>query len=219
MAATTIELPEAQLPEAQAPDQHPTAADIDSVLQSLDASLPDPSDGESSSDEERTKPRRLNSMMGGFGRIVSEGPWQTSFYGPYSGYSFVMRTLELFRRVPDNAALALETHKVTSGLFSAPVPDAVVATQHSTHFQTLPTLAITLDLLDVVFSRCHPMIQFLHEADFRDMVHRLYSESARRFGASSHDFMPLFHAVLAIGLLFDVESRRKHGCEDIVNEA
>lgn len=194
-------------------------ADIDSILKSLDASFPNASDDESSTDEETAKPCQLSSMMGSFGRVIFHGPWQTSFYGPYSGSSFILRTLELFRRIPDNAASTSEAQNAISGLYSAPVPDAEAATHHSIRFQSLPTLAITLDLLDVVFSRCHPLIQFLHEADFRDMVHRLYSESALQFGAASHDFMPLFHAVLALGLLFDIKSRKKHGCEDIVNEA
>ena len=121
--------------------------------------------------------------------------------------------------MPDNATLTTETQTVTTALFNAPMPEAEVATHYSSQFQTLPSLSITLSLLDVVFTRCLPLIQFVHEADFRDMVHRLYSESALQFGASSHDFMPLFHSILAIALLFDVRSRESHGCEDIVNEA
>ncbi|KAJ9602912.1 Gypsy retrotransposon integrase-like protein 1 [Cladophialophora chaetospira] len=157
--------------------------------------------------------------MGTRGRIISHSPSQTTYYGPYSGYSFVLKTLELFRRMPDNAALKAETQSITTTLFNAPMPEAEGVQHYSAQFQSLPTLSTTLNLLDVVFTRGHPWIQFVHEADFRDMVHRLYSESALQFGASSRDFMPLFHSVLAIALLFDMRLRKNHGCEDIVNEA
>ncbi|EXJ76711.1 uncharacterized protein A1O5_01219 [Cladophialophora psammophila CBS 110553] len=194
--------------------------DIDSVLNTLDNSYPEPSeDGDSSADEDNARQTRLGSMMGRAGRIVPHSPTQTTFYGSYSGYSFVLKTLELFRRMPDSPGLTSETQNITTALFNAPVPDAEAGTQYSSQFQSLPSLSITLGLLEVVFTRCNPLIQFIHEADFRDMVNRLYSESALQFGASSHNFMPLFHGVLAIALLSDVRSRKKHGCEDIVNEA
>ncbi|OAL32531.1 hypothetical protein AYO22_00553 [Fonsecaea multimorphosa] len=194
--------------------------DIDSVLNTLDNSYPEPSEeGDSSGDDDNARSTRLGSMMGRAGRFVPLSPTQTNFYGSYSGYSFVFKTLELFRRMPGSAALTTETQNTTTALFNAPVPDAEAGTQYSSQFQSLPSLAITLGLLEIVFTRCNPLIQFVHEADFRDMVNRLYSESALQFGASSHNFMPLFHGVLAIALLFDVRSRKKHGCEDIVNEA
>ncbi|OAP62996.1 hypothetical protein AYL99_02223 [Fonsecaea erecta] len=194
--------------------------DIDSVLNTLDNSYPEPSEeGDSSADEDNARSTRLGSMMGRAGRFVPLSPTQTTFYGSYSGYSFVFKTLELFRRMPDSAALTTETQTITTALFNAPVPDAEAGMQYSSQFQSLPSLSITLSLLDTVFTRCNPLIQFVHEADFRDMVNRLYSESALQFGASSHNFMPLFHGVLAIALLFDIRSRKKHGCEDIVNEA
>jgi hypothetical protein len=181
------------------------------------SSYPEPEDGGSPADDGETKSPQLNSMMGNFGRIINYSISQTSYYGPYSGYAFVLKTLELFRPMPDNPVMAAETQSITSTLFNAPMPEAEAA--YSTQFQSLPSLNITLGLLEVIFRRCHPLIQFIHEEDFRDMVRRLYSESALQFGASSHDFMPLFHSVLAIALLFDLKSRRKHGCEDIVIEA
>ncbi len=189
------------------------------MINALDASFPNPGDGDSSADEDDVKHRRLNSMMGTTGRIIPQSPSQMTFYGPYSGYAFVIKTLELFRRMPDNPSLTSETQNITATLLNAPMPEAEGGTHYSAHFQSLPSLSTTLSLLDVVFTRCHPWIQFVHEADFRDMVNRLYSESALQFGASSRDFMPLFHSVLAIALLFDMRLRKNHGCEDIVNEA
>lgn len=205
--------------QLKARNQPLSGADLDSIVESLESSLPDASDGESGGHDSTSKHRQLHSMMSHSGRIVVHGPWQTGFYGPYSGYSFVLRTLELFRRMPDSAALKSETQKVTTALFNAAVPGNDATAHYSAQFQSLPTLAITMDLLDAVFTRCQPLIQFVHEADFRDMVHRLYSESAPQFGASSHDFMPLFHSVLAVALLFDRRSRNAHGCEEIVTEA
>jgi hypothetical protein len=194
--------------------------DLDSVINSLESTCPEPGgDAESSADDDEAKQRRLISMMGTSGRIIAHSPSQTTYYGPYSGYAFVLKTLELFRGIPDSPAITTETQSITTTLFNAPMPDAEGVIPFSTQFQSLPSLSITTALLDQVFTRCHPLIQFVHEADFRDMVNRLYSESALQFGAASHDFMPLFHSVLAIALLFDMRSRRKHGCEDIVNEA
>ncbi|EXJ55707.1 hypothetical protein A1O7_08636 [Cladophialophora yegresii CBS 114405] len=193
--------------------------DIDSVISSLDTSYPEPGDGESSADEDDAKHRRLNGMMGSAGRIISHSPSQTTYYGPYSGYAFIFKTVELFRRTPDNPLLTTETQNITATLFNAPMPEGDGGPHYSSQFQSLPSLSITLSLLDVVFTRCHPLIQFVHEADFRDMVHRLYSESALQFGASSRDFMPLFHSVLSIALLFETRLRKKHGCDDIAHEA
>ena len=207
------------LEELKAQNKTSADADIDSVINALDSTYPDPGDAESSADEDDSKQRRLNSMMGSVGRIIPQTPSQTTYYGPYSGYAFVLKTLELFRRMPDTPSLVTETQSITTTLFNAPMPEAEGGPLYSAQFQTLPTPAITLGLLDVIFTRCHPLVQFVHEADFRDMVHRLYSESALQFGASSRDFMPLFHSVLAIALLFDIRSRNRHGCEDIVNEA
>src|ERR1700710_248962 len=105
-------------------NQTAIGGDIDAVINSLDLTYPEPGDGESSADDDDTKQRRLNSMMGSVGRIISHSPSQTTYYGPYSGYAFVLKTLELFRRMPDNPTLATETQSMTTTLFNAPMPEA-----------------------------------------------------------------------------------------------
>ncbi|KAK4935670.1 Gypsy retrotransposon integrase-like protein 1 [Elasticomyces elasticus] len=191
---------------------------VDKILKTVDLSLPAPNDGFSSSDEDEAKSSRLNSMMGNSGRSFAHGPWQTSFYGSYSGCSFVLRTLELFRTTPENVALMVDIRKVITDLFEAP-SEGMESLLGDARSQPLPNQATTLDLLRVVFTRCHPLVSFLHEANFRDMVYRLYNESAVAFSTSSQAFMPLFHAVVGLGILFDMESRKQYGCEYAVAEA
>ncbi|KAI1613018.1 hypothetical protein EDD36DRAFT_465164 [Exophiala viscosa] len=191
---------------------------VDKILKTVDLSLPAPNDGFSSSDEDEAKSSRLNSMMGNSGRSFAHGPWQTSFYGSYSGCSFVLRTLELFRTTPENVALMVDIRKVITDLFEAPF-EGMESLAVDARSQPLPNQATTLDLLRVVFTRCHPLVSFLHEANFRDMVYRLYNEAAVAFSTSSQAFMPLFHAVVGLGLLFDIESRKQYGCEYAVAEA
>lgn len=112
-----------------------------------------------------------------------------------------------------------DIRKVITDLFEAPFEQMESLTHADVTGQPLPSQAIILDLLRVVFTRCHPLVSFLHEANFRDMVYRLYNEPAVQFGASSQDFMPLFHAVVGLGLLFDLNSRKQYGCEYAVAEA
>lgn len=207
---TSLESLKAQHP----PDQ---TADVDKILRTVDLSMPPPSDNESSSDDDDPDSSRLNSMMGSSGRSFAHGPWQTSFYGSYSGCSFVLRTLELFRKPPDTVAAMDGTRQVITDLYEAPIPD--IESYTPAESRTLPSQPMALDLLGVVFTRNSLLVQFLHEANFRDMVYRLYNESAVQFSASGQTFMPLFHAVMALGLLSDIQCRRQDGCEYAVSEA
>ncbi|KAJ9620348.1 Gypsy retrotransposon integrase-like protein 1 [Knufia peltigerae] len=193
------------------------AFDVDKILKTVDLSVAPPSDDESSSDEVADKALRLNSMMGHSGRSFATGPWQTSFYGSYSGCSFVLRTLELFRKVADDNPHPDGSRQVISDLYEAPIPD--IESYTPAESRTLPSQSTALDLLGVVFMRYSVLVQFLHEANFRDMVYRFYNESAVQFSASGQTFMPLFHAVMSLGLLYDVHSRRQDGCEYATSEA
>ncbi|KIW14164.1 hypothetical protein PV08_06945 [Exophiala spinifera] len=191
--------------------------DVERILKAADLSGPPPSDDESSSNETVDKSLRLNSMMGHSGRSFANGPWQTSFYGSYSGCSFVLRTLELFRKVADDNAHSDGSRQVITDLYEAPLPH--IESYTPAESRTLPTQSAALELLGVVFMRYSILVQFIHEANFRDMVYRFYNESAIQFRASGETFMPLFHAVLSLGLLYDVQCRRQHGCEYAVSEA
>ena len=160
---------------------------------------------------------RLNSMMGHSGRSFANGPWKTSFYGSYSGCSFVLRTLELFRKVADDNAHPDGSRQVITDLYEAPLPD--IESYSPAESRTLPSQSAALELLGVVFMRYSVLVQFIHEANFRDMVYRFYSEPAVQFSASGQTFMPLFHSVMSLGLLSDVQCRRQEGCEYAVSEA
>jgi hypothetical protein len=170
------------------------------------------SEGDSSADEDDATQSRLQSMLGSSGRTLAQGPWQWTYYGPYSATSIVLRTLELFRTIPETADLKSETFHAVTGLFEAPSPDVPLDLHRG---QFLPTHAATLDLVDMVFAKCHPLVQFLNEANFREMVELLYTDETARVTSANRHFQPLLHAVLALGFWFDVPGRRNHGCEEI----
>ena len=187
--------------------------DIPSALKILDftepaeQSLPPPKDFE-------PKSFKLASMVTGCDHVVHDGAWSMSFYGATSGFAFVMRTIELFQK--PGIQLAPEARVVVAGLFDAPLPPPPVFKAEDAWI--VPVAAVATALIDSVFARCHPLLQFLHEADFRDMVAHIYDDLAQR-GTSNERSVSLLHLVLALAYLFTIEFHQNHGCETALREA
>ncbi|KAL2397858.1 hypothetical protein ABEF93_005699 [Exophiala dermatitidis] len=193
-------------------------SDTTGLLQTLDLSIVESENCWSSSDEDARQPQ-LTSMLTPSGNIIVTRSQKSNFYGPGSGASFILRTLELFRKPIDDDSFVTEAQEVVNNLFDKPAPSPGVLPLQHTHPPSHPNQTTALRLLDAVFTKYHALIQFLHESDFRDMVRRLYSEPLLWASPSTGRFMPLFHSVLALGFHLDIESRNSHGCQFTDTEA
>ena len=137
-----------------------------------------------------------------------------SFYGATSGFAFVMRTMELFQR--PGTQLALEARTVVAGLFDAPLPSREML--NLPELLPLPVHAVAPALVDAVFSRCHPLLQFLEQTDFREMMNHIY-EDFQQHGTSDARSITLLHFVVALGYLFSVEFHQEQCCKAALSEA
>ena len=187
--------------------------DIASALKILDFSAPAELSPPPSKDVE-PKSFKLASMVTGCDQVVHDGAWSMSFYGATSGFAFVMRTIEIFQ-TPGNQ-LASGARSIVAGLFDAPLPAKEIL--NPTDVQTVPIPTVATALVDSVFGRCHPLLQFLEQADFRDMVSHIYDDLAQH-GTSDERSMSLLHLVLALSYLFSIEFHQNHGCKASLREA
>ncbi|KIV92132.1 hypothetical protein, variant [Exophiala mesophila] len=165
----------------------------------------------------------INSMLAGCRRLISSPPWNTSLYGPLSETAFILRTLEIFNL--DRAGVRQALLPIL-GIFDLPLP---TTTEPKGHFN-LPRLSLpwtpnnlpnrddATRLLDSVFKRTHPCLDFLHEASFCSMVTILYSQSPEENDTRTQ-FLPLFHQAIALGYLWDRDWHRQHGCQVAMDSA
>jgi hypothetical protein len=186
--------------------------DIGEALKILDFTIPAEKSPPPSQDEPRSF--KLASMVTGCDQVVNDGPWSMSFYGATSGFAFVLRTLELFQK--PGQQLAHEARSTVAGLFDAPMlsPDALGLND----LPSLPIPDVANTLVDAVFSRCHPLLQFLEPTDFRDMMAHIYDDLTHH-GTSDPRSLTLLHFVLALGYLFSIEFHQDHGCKAALREA
>jgi hypothetical protein len=188
-------------------------ADIDAALTVLDFSepslgTPPPVKGV------EPKSFKLASMITGCDQLVRDGPWSLSFYGATSGFAFVMRTLELFQK--PSTMLVPEARSTIASLFDAPL--LTKCSLNPAGNPTLPLHDVAAALVEAVFTRCHPLLQFLEQPDFYDMMNHIYDD-LEKLGTSDPRSISLFRLVLALGYLFSTEFHQSHGCTAAVDEA
>lgn len=165
----------------------------------------------------------MNSMLAGCRRLISSPPWNTSLYGPLSETAFILRTLEIFNL---NRAGVRQALLPILGIFDLPFP---TATEPNWSIN-LPRLSLpwtpnnlpnrddATRLLDSVFKRTHPFLDFLHEPSFHNMVTILYGQSSEQDDTRTQ-FLPLFHQAIALGYLMDRDWHRQRGCQFAVDRA
>lgn len=159
-------------------------------------------------------------MLAGCQRLISLPPWTTCLFGPLT---FILRTLEIFDR---NGCRPQQVLLPTIEIFDLPLPVAsdpneAVAPRFAALPVTpdrLPDKDNTLQLIKSLFGRSHPLINFLHEQHFRDMVKILYNQFHDQRDACTR-FLPLFHHALALGHLFHREQHRERGCDIALKDA
>ena len=154
--------------------------------------------------------------MTGFDQVINHGPWAHSFYGSSSGFAFVLRTIDHFRKKDSETEPAMAT--IVATLFNGPLPDKAAVGLHDLGLQALPSHDTALVLVSQVFSNCHPLFQFLHQGDFREMLDDVYSHTIPTTEPHLR-FMPLCHFVLALGYLFTTSYHARYGCHTAVRQA
>lgn len=162
----------------------------------------------------------LESMMDGRGRLLLN-PKSATYYGGGSSLAFLQRTYELFsQNSPPIGPINLELPQSTfSDLFDGHFWDKSSTQIEISPPEILPPRRITLELLGVFFRNANHLFQFLHEPSFRSQVDRIYDLDPLDFGELDHDFLPLFHSVIAVGYLFNHKMHQKHGCKASLDQA
>lgn len=185
---------------------------IGEALKILDFTIP--AEKNPSTSQDGPESFKLASMVTGCDQVVNDGPWSMSFYGATSGYSFVIRTLELFQT--PGQRLPPEARSTVAGLFDSPLPSRDALGLNDLPSLPIPDVANTL--VDAVFTRCHPLLQFLEQNDFRDMMGHIYDDLTHH-GTSEPRSLTLLHFVLGLGYLFSIEFHQDHGCKAALREA
>jgi hypothetical protein len=106
-----------------------------------------------------------------------------------------------------------------SRLFDSPISEKQILASEIPSSELLPSRKTATELVNLVFRRTYPLLQFLHESAFRQSMGRLYDLDPMDFEEADHDFLPLFHSVTALGYLFDQDAHKKYGCKGTVNHA
>lgn len=187
--------------------------DFETVLRMIDFTLPETPVATSAMANGPSQPR-LASMMTGWDRIMRTAPWATSFYGASSEMSFILRTLEMFQK--HNETLHPQRFAVVADLFNLPIPAQTALDQLPN--RALPSRNTALLLVDALFARCHPLLTFLNEKDFLEMVDLTYDSTPSPIPAADH-FLPLLHFAFALGYLFKLQYHRDNGCQSALGEA
>jgi hypothetical protein len=126
-----------------------------------------------------------------------------------SQLSFIVEVAELL-----NAHQAGWQHDVSTitSLFNLHLPDC-----ERSHAVTLPSKSQASALVDALFSAQHPLLAFLHELYFRDMVDLVYQMKGPDQGIER--FLPMLHFAFALGHLFAQGEHRLDGCKHAHKEA
>ncbi|KEF50889.1 uncharacterized protein A1O9_13059 [Exophiala aquamarina CBS 119918] len=143
------------------------------------------------------------------------------YYGATSGLCFLYDTLQLFPpNSPQHGSVSPERpHHVLLRLFESPPWDPQGLQIDLLSSQHLPSQQTALDLLDTYFGNVYPLFQFMHEPTVRQYVDRIYHLDLLDLEDLDHDFLPLFHSVMALGYLFDQTTHQTYGCKGARDQA
>jgi hypothetical protein len=179
-------------------------------------------------------------MLAGCQRMVATAPWTSTYYGPSSELSFIMRTLELFRITHHDMAETLNTltgmfdvvplfdgfsHSQAdkaSEIFRAERRDSTPTDSHepslAPDLPDLPEQTLTGELIDALFGRSHSFLNFLHEGHFKVMVHQVYARNQLDHNALQRVY-PLLLQAIALGFLYCRSHHQLRGCNESLGEA
>lgn len=169
--------------------------------------------------EDANRVSEMSSMLAGCRRLISSPPWNTYLYGPLSETAFILRILEIFNL---NRSEVREALLPTLRIFDLPLPvagdgdDSFPPTPYSWVTDKLPNREDTQQMIATLFDGSRPLMSFLHEQYFQEMVNLLYE--APQHPACTR-FFPLFHQSLAVAHLFDHKTHRDRGCHVMIGTA
>lgn len=156
-------------------------------------------------------PSPLNGGEGGHGApaeyslgsayAVDPAPPPAGDLGRISQQSFL---LEVIRLTSGETTAGRNGLSATAKLFNLPLSDG-----QDLPPAELPSRRRAMVLIDALFDSQQPMLAFLHERYFRDMVDMIYETTSADNGMAA--FRPLLHFALALGYL---SAQTNHGAED-----
>lgn len=133
----------------------------------------------------------------------------SSISGDVSQQSFILRVIQLMVRDIGNSQ---NESRAVAALFDADLPDMPDQAP-----APLPPQGRAMLLIDGLFNSQQPMLAFLHEPYFRDMVDLVYQADSPDDGIDR--FIPLLHFVLALGHLSAEQEHATHACNHPHHEA
>ncbi|KEF54757.1 uncharacterized protein A1O9_09199, partial [Exophiala aquamarina CBS 119918] len=162
----------------------------------------------------------LENMLIGKGLLLLNQKSST-YYGATSGLSFLQKTLQLFsQNSPRHGSVSPERPQSTlSSLFESPPWDMQIRQMGPWSPENLPSRRTALELLETYFGDVFLLLQFMHEPTFRQQVDRIYDLDLINFEELEHDFLPLFHSVMALGYLFSQKMHQNYGCKGALHQA
>lgn len=140
---------------------------------------------------------------------ASANPYPPDVQEGASQHAFIVGILDLL-----NGGQLGSTDDISAvtSLFDLPMP----ALERSRKV-ALPSRSQAMALVDALFGARHPMLAFLHEHYFRDMVELVYEVNGPDQGVER--FLPMLHFAFALGHLFAPGEHRLDGCKHAHREA
>jgi hypothetical protein len=162
----------------------------------------------------------LENMMDGKCRLLLNQKSAT-YYGGGSGLAFLQKTLQLFSQSsPRVGNISPElSQSALSGLFDSPLWGKQAPQTDPSPAEFSPSRRTASELLEVFFGNAYHLFQFIHEPTFRKHVDRIYDFDPMDFEELDHDFLPLFHSVIALGYLFNQNIHQKYACKGALDQA
>jgi hypothetical protein len=179
-------------------------ADFESVLQKISSVAPEapsPPNGTESSHHMSVDDGPVSAYLG------DPAVRPSSTHHGVSQQTFLQQVLNLTSGGNED-----DHSKAISALFELPLP-----TKHELSPAQLPSQHKATLLIDALFDSQLPILSFLHERYFRDMVDLVYSTKTPDEGIKT--FRPLLHFALALGRLFIQTDHGAQGCEEAKDEA
>lgn len=129
--------------------------------------------------------------------------------GSASQQSFI---LQLVQRMDGGEGGSQTNLYAVTTLFNVPLPE-----MSDWAPAPIPSQDRAMLLIDALFSSKLPVLAFLHERHFRDMVDLVYETETPDEGIVR--FLPLLHTALALGYMCAPREHRTHGCDHANDQA
>lgn len=180
-------------------------ADFENVLQKISTVA---SESSSPPDASESSHQAVMDEIPGYPNLSETTTRSSDVLQAVSQQSFLRRISQLASGAVN---IGNESSAITA-LFSLPLPE-----QEAMSAAALPSRRRAMVLIDALFDCQLPLLAFLHERYFRDMVDMLYETDFLDEGVQP--FRPLLHFALALGCLFLQTDHETDECQQAQTEA